>query len=199
MPDTEPQNDTNPAEESTPQGAPATEPVGGETPSYNDLDAWLTAQDEPTQKLVRGLYDKKTMGLKSALDKERDKATDFARQLRETAKTADDTTAAKLNQLAAEKDAELEDARKESTFYRDAAAAGVPGERLERAWRICKNGGYFDRRGEPDLEALKTELPELFAVLSQPSRQTAGRGVKQAPAPADEDPIRAAVNRARGH
>lgn len=200
MPDPE-TSQTSPDEESQQQDPPS-EGAGGETPSYSDFDAWLTAQDEATKALVSGLYDKKTQSLRSALDKERDKATETAKELRELAKTAAQTDAAyadKLNRLATEKETELDSTRKEAAFYRDGAAAGISGEKLARAWTICKNGGYFDRLGDPDLVALKNEIPELFAVPSPPSRSTAGRGTTTKPAPAEEDPIRAAVRRARGH
>ncbi|HET6495409.1 MAG TPA: hypothetical protein VFH61_08610 [Thermoleophilia bacterium] len=169
-----------------------------EKPTFKDYDAWLAAQDEGTKALVSDLYEKKTAGLKSALDKERDKASDAAKQLRDLAKTADAETADKLNKLATEKDAEIESARRETAFYRDAAAAGIPGDRLARAWLICSNGDFFTKRGEPDMAALKAELPELFAAPASPSRPTAGRGTTTPPAPPPEDPIRAAVRRQRG-
>ena len=39
---------------------------------------------------------------------------------------------------------------------------------------ICKNGDYFTKRGDPDIQALKTELPELFATPAQPAPRLAG-------------------------
>jgi hypothetical protein len=154
----------------------------GETPAeaFADWDALVKAHPE-----VEKLYEGKTTGLKSALDKERDKASEAAKELRRLAKEADEKTAAALTKLADEKDAEVASARQESAFYREAAAAGVPGDKLTRAWLICKNGDYFTKRGDPDIQALKDELPELFAAPAVPTPHiSAGHGTQQPPAAA---------------
>lgn len=155
----------------------------GETPAaetFADWDALVKAHPE-----AESLYEGRTSGLKSALDKERDKAAEATKELRKLARDADEKTAAALNKLADEKDAEIEQARRESAFYREAAASGVPGDKLARAWLICKNGDYFTKRGDPDIVAMKTELPELFqAPASPPPRVAAGAGASQPPAPA---------------
>jgi hypothetical protein len=152
----------------------------GETPAeaFADWDALVKAHPE-----VEGLYEGKTTGLKSALDKERDKASDAAKELRKLAKEADEKTAAALTKLADEKDAEVASARQESAFYREAAAAGVSGDKLARAWLICRNGDFFTKRGDPDISALKDELPELFAQPAIPApRVNAGQGTQQSTA-----------------
>lgn len=165
-------------------GETKTEDKSGETPAakYADWDALVKAHPE-----VAELYEVKTSGLKSALDKERDAATEASKELRKLAKETDEKTAAALNKLADEKDAEIEQARRESAFYREAAASGVPGDKLARAWLICRNGDYFTKRGDPDIQAMKTELPELFVQPAVPApRVAAGAGTQQPPAPAGD-------------
>lgn len=160
----------------------------GETPTVADWEAVLGGLTDEH----KALYEKHVSGLKSALEKERDradteakKAGEAAQSLRKLAKEADETTAAALNKLADEKDAELADARFESEFYREAAAAGIPGDKLARALLICKTGDFKTRRGGPDVAAMKAELPELFAAPAVPAPRTnAGAGTQQPPAAA---------------
>jgi hypothetical protein len=168
-----------------------------------DLDAYLATLPEEQRTLVDKLrtdwHEGQVTGLKSALTKEREAAADATKALRELAKTADKDTAAKLEALATEKDAELETLRKESSFYREAAAAGVSAEKLARAWLLCKNADYFTKRGDPDIAAMKADIPELFAApQTATTRTNAGTGTRQEAAPVADDPLRAAVNRARG-
>jgi hypothetical protein len=159
-----------------------TETAGATPPA--DWESLLASLPEDTrglaQKLHEADHESKVTGLKSALDKERDSASSAAKQLREMAKTAEAAIAEKLNKLADEKDAEIEDARKESTFYREAASAGVSADKLSRAWLLCKNAQYFTSRGDPDINAMKAEIPELFAAPVKPAAQVhAGNGTQQ--------------------
>lgn len=167
----------------------------GETPAqkWTDWDALVKAHPE-----VDELYEGKTKGLKSALDKERERAETSSKELRKLAKEADEKTAEALNKLADEKDAEIDSARKESAFYREAAAAGIPGDRLARAWLICSKGDYFTKRGDPDIASMKTELPELFAAPAVPTPHVnAGPGNQQSPSPSVgfDEIVRAAAKR----
>jgi hypothetical protein len=165
----------------TASGQDASQNAGGTPEKYADWDALVKAHPE-----VGELYEGKTSGLKSALDKERDKAAEASKALRTLAKEADEKTAAALKKQADEMDAAVEDARRESTFYREAAAAGIPGDRLARAWLIAKNGDYFTKRGDPDIQSLKTELPELFTQPAAKPRPTAGAGTQQGAAPSGD-------------
>jgi len=179
----------------------ANEAVSATQPA--DLDAYLGSLDEDTRTMVEGLrtqwHEGQVTGLKSALDKERTAAGEATKALRELAKTADTETAAKLEALATEKDAQLDDARKENTFYREAAVAGVSAEKLARAWLLCKNADYFDKKGNPDIAAMKSDVPELFAVPQVIKTQTnAGAGTRQEAAVVEVDPLRAAIDAKRG-
>ncbi len=166
----------------TASGQDASKNAGG-TPAekYADWDALVKAHPE-----VESLYEGKTSGLKSALDKEREKASDAAGKLRKLAKDSEGKVAEALNKQASEMEAAVEDARREAAFYREGAAAGIRGDLLPRAWLIAKNGDYFTKRGDPDIATMKTEMPELFAQPAQTTRPTAGAGTQQAPAAASD-------------
>ena len=166
---------------------------GGETP--NDFEAYIASQPDP----IKELYKQHTAGWRSTLENEREKATNAintVKELREAVKTADAATAEKLTKLAAEKDAEIELARQEATFYRDAAAAGCPPGRLERAWRLFRNGEYPTRRGEPDVAAMKADVPELFVpARGGGANAGAGTGAAGRPAVSMDNLIRAAAGK----
>ena len=167
-------------------------PPAGATPPA----AWIDTLPEDQQALAKAWHDAETAGQQSALVKEREnaktkdhEATEANKKLRELAKTADADTAAKLKAQADENDAKLEEARKaseearkESAFYREAATAGVPADKLARAWLLCRNANYFTKRGDPDIAAMKAEIPELFAAPPGTPRTSAGTGTGQDPA-----------------
>jgi hypothetical protein len=167
-----------------------------------DLDAYLATLPDETRTLVDKLrtdwHESQVTGLKSALSKEREAASDATKALRELAKTADKETAAKLKAQADENDARVSDLTKEAMFYREAAAAGVPADKLARAWLLCRNADYFTKRGDPDIAAMKAEIPELFAAPQTATRVQAGAGTRQQAVQPEIDPLRAAVARARG-
>jgi hypothetical protein len=184
----------DPAPNPDPQNDPPANPPANDPPvPPANWDALLASLPDDIRDLTQTLHEadheSKVTGLKSALGKERDSASATAKQLRELAKTSEAVTAEALNKLAvekdklaAEKDAELETARKESTFYREAAAAGVSADKLARAWLLCRNADYFTKRGDPDIAAMKAEIPELFAAPQTTTQTNAGTGTRQQPA-----------------
>lgn len=157
-------------------------PDTGDEAPIADFDAWLAEQPQR----VRDAHAKHTAGLTSALDKEREKAKDAAKELRALAKDADEKTAARLNDLATEKDAEVENARAELAFTREAIAAGCKPELLADAWLIAKAAGLTD------VKALKGEKPWLFVEQRKPdAKPGAGSNGKPAVTPDMDGFIRA--------
>ena len=165
-----------------PDPTPADPPANAPTPPA-DWEALLATLPDDTRELAKKLHEadheSKVTGLKSALTKERDAAEKASKELRTLAKTVDADTAAKLEKLATEKDAENESLRQESAFYHDAAIAGLQPDKMDRAWLICKNASYFDSRGNPDIAAMKADIPELFAAPQTTTRTNAGTGTGQ--------------------
>jgi hypothetical protein len=170
-----------------PQNVPTADPPASDPPAVPaDLDAYLATLPEEQRTLVDKLrtdwHDGQVTGLKSALTKEREAASEATKELRKLAKEADEKTAAALNKLADDKDAVNESLRRESAFYHDAAIAGIQPGMIDRAWLLCRNADYFTKRGDPDIAAMKAEIPELFAAPQTTTQTNAGTGTRQQPA-----------------
>lgn len=160
--------------------------AGGETPpdgsTFATFDEFLDAQPEA----VRALYEKKTSGLTSALEKERATVKTANAQLRELAKTADPATREALEKTARENEERSKTLEKELAFTRKAVKAGVVD--VDLAWAAARNSETYD------LEELRKAHPLLFGPVKTPDARaghgTSGRGGASTPAPAD------AMNRA---
>jgi plasmid stabilization system protein ParE len=147
-----------------------------------DWEAWLEAQDEA----VRTGYQQNTAGLKSALDKERDRAKETETELRdalkrlegvEGAQDAAKELEAKLNAAQEQREA----AERERDFVTQAIREGVTDPAL--AWRAVEgNETLTDRYGRADFAKLKEMHPALFAKGSPPPPDgTPGSGTGSPP------------------
>src|SRR5665647_1274630 len=161
-------------------------------------ESWFGALPEDAQTIAQKWHDEKVVGLKSALGSERDdRKTDrtaFQKQLTDAIAKATGDSKAELEKIQAS----LGESGTRSDFYADAHEAGAGDLRL--AWAAVKEYELYDRKGNPDIEALKTKCPYLFQSAAKPVPKVgAGSGTTTPPAAAEEDPLRAAVARARGH
>lgn len=140
-----------------------------------DFDGWLKAQPEA----VRNGYAAATSGLKSALEKERDRASEVEKKLRDAVKKLDGVAGAE------EAKAELQARLDEAQVQRDAAqrkadfVLAAVGERVvdpELAWlAVSGNESLLDRRGNVDFDKLRQHHPSLF-VAETATRGNAGDG-----------------------
>ena len=150
----------------------------GVTPPVAQLtfDDWFGAADDATKALV----DQHVKGLKSALDAERADRKAAEKALRDTASKLEAGSAARVDlEAQAERVAATE---RRASFYEVAHAAGVAD--LKLAWLATSDGNLFDRRGNPDIEALRLAHPALFgAPTPQRAPGNAGAGAGQTPAP----------------
>ena len=138
---------------------------GGETPQ--DFEAWLATQADD----VKALYESHTTGLKSALKSERQRNADMATQLRDAAAKAEGEAKAQLEELAGKAEAES----KRADFYEQASGAGCSD--LKLAWLAAREMDAFDRKGNPDIAAVKAAHPSLFAKPHVPDAR-AGKGAQ---------------------
>ena len=157
-------------------------------------ESWFGALPEDAKTVAQKWHDEKVAGLKSALGSERDERktdrTAFQKQLTDAIAKASGEGKAELEKISAS----LSESGTRSDFYADAHEAGAGDLRL--AWAAVKEYELYDRKGNPDIEALKTKCPYLFVSAAKPVPHVgAGSGTQQAPAPVNEDPIRAAVRR----
>lgn len=178
--------------------AGAVQDAGGSVTLPEDFETWLDGQAEEVKALVSGLHEKKVAGLRSALQAERDERKSerqkYQAQLSEAVAKATGAEKAALEALQSD----IAAAGARADFYADAHEAGVVD--LRTAWAAIKEYDLHDRKGQPDLEALKVRCPYLFVQPAKPAapRVGAGVGTQQPPAPAAEDPLRAAFARLRG-
>jgi len=185
----------------TPTGAGTNEDQAGDQAAGSEMPPadWaglLATLPEDVRLVTAELHEKEIAGLKSTVGALRDEAKqDRAKQ---QARLAD-----AIKATSAEKDALLAKMQEETAadvaradFYADAHEAGVLD--LRTAWAAVREYDLHDRKGNPDLEALKTKCPYLFQTARPAPRTNAGSGTQQPPAPPAEDPLRAAVNRMRG-
>lgn len=139
---------------------------------------WLEKQDAT----IKGLYDSETKGLKTALDSERTSRKDLEKQLRDAAaKLEKGSEAEKQLTDMADKVAESDG---KADFYEAAHGQGVTN--LKLAYLVAKQDQLFDRKGNPDFEALKRGYPELFGKPGTPPPGNAGAGTG-APPPKKQD------------
>lgn len=133
-----------------------------------DFSSWLEAQDDA----VKTGYEQNTAGLKSALDKERDRAKETETELRDALKKLEGVEGAQ--ETVTELESKLDDAQKqreaaerERDFITEAVREGVTDPTL--AWAAVQgNETLLDRRGLVDFGKLKEQHPALFAKGSPP-------------------------------
>jgi hypothetical protein len=157
-------------------------------------ESWFGALPEDAKPIAQQWHEAQVAGLKTALGSERDERKadrkQFQTQLTEAIAKASGEGKAELEKIQASMNA----AGSRADFFADAHEAGVLD--LRTAWAAVKEYDLHDRKGNPDLEALKTKCPYLFQPTSAPPpRVNAGAGGHTPPAPANEDPIRAALRR----
>jgi hypothetical protein len=144
--------------------------AGSVTPPA-DFDSWLATQTDETKTLVATLHEAKVKGLKSALSSERDAHKTLEKQL--DAAIAKATGAEKAALEAMQVDVQAANMRAE--FFADCQAAGIIDPRT--AWAAVKEYDLHDRKGAPDIDALKDKCPYLFQSASpQAPRVSAGAG-----------------------
>lgn len=142
---------------------------------YKDFGEFMGEQPEA----VRTLFEAHEAGLKGALGKERDEKEALSKQIRELSKAAGDNDALKgqLDTVAAA----LDESNRRADFFAAAALAGITGSDIELAYVAAVKDQLFDRKGQPDIAALKEKYPKLFTAATPGTGGGAGAGRRQAP------------------
>jgi len=145
---------------------------GGKPAPGEAYKTWFDAQPDD----VKALVTTNEHGLRSALHEEREGRATLKAQLKDlTAKAEKGSDFEK--QLTAVS-ARVEEADSRADFYEAAHAAGVTN--LKLAWVVATNDKLFDKKGNPDIEALRKGYPELFAPPAKRPlpRHNAGAGTE---------------------
>lgn len=138
-----------------------------------DFDSWLGEQPEH----VRGGLDKRTQGLKSALETEREQRKELARQLKDALPKAE--KGSELERALNETSSRLEQVERRAAFAEEAGKPEIGCSNPRAAFLVAEAEGLFSKRGEPDWAAIKAAAPELFARKVAPGN--AGNGTQAPP------------------
>ncbi len=177
--DKEPQAETQPEEQASQTDSDGQADAPNPT---EDFDAWVQVQPEAVQTG----YKARVSTLEKSLDKERDRAKEIERELRDAFKKLDGVEGAQeaAKDLEAKLDAaqtQREAAERERDFVSQAVREGVTDPAL--AWRaVDGNETLVDRYGRVDFDALREMHPALFAKGSAPPPDgTPGSGTGSPP------------------
>ena len=156
------------------QAAPAVASAAAETASLT-FDSLLDSMEEPHRDVI----EKHIVGLRTALDKEREE--------RKAAQKAVRTTQAEVEQLPTLRQ-QLEqaaqdaiDARAQATFFETAGTNNVKRGSARLAFLAAKDGQFFNDDGSVQWDSLQARFPDLFEGTdrSAPTGATAGTPVQE--------------------
>lgn len=146
---------------------------GDQAQGSSDLtfDKWIEAQDAT----VKGLLDGHTKGLKNALDAERETRKALSKQVNDLAAKAEKGSDAekRLSELSTQ----LELSERRASFAEDAQREGV--SNAKALFTLAMAGEFFDKKGNANFAALKSEYPEFFAKPTP--KGNAGNGTDKKP------------------
>jgi hypothetical protein len=157
----------------------------GETPA--SFEAWMEKQDEST----RALYENHINGLKTTVKTTRQERDDLAKQVREILPKAEKGSEFEKN--LTETLLKLEATERRATFVEEAVKPGIDCRNPKAAYAYAVTVDAFDKKGNPDWELLKREVPELFGRSSPPAH--GGSGTESPPQAND---INSMIRRAAG-
>jgi len=138
------------------------------------------------------LYNGHVAGLKSTVSNTRKERDDLASKLKKATETVEKGSEAQ-KQLDAIS-AELEEQKLRADFAEMAVKPEIGCSNPKLAWLVAKQEGYFDKKGNPDWEAIRKTAPELF--IKMPKTITGGGNSGDNSNPSNS--INAAIRKAAG-
>jgi len=146
------------------------EPTKAEGVTPATFEDWLEKQ-EPQVKELYETHSEALMNTVRATRKERD---DLARQIKELAKTQAEGSEAR--KALDEMSVKLEVTEKKADFFEQAMKPELQCRNAKAAWLLAQASNLFDRKGNPDWDAIRAEAPELFGVNVANANAGAGTG-----------------------
>jgi len=143
----------------------------------------------------RALYEEHTTGLRNTVQATRQERDALQQQLGELTKALgkNDPEAAKA--LLTQMTAELETSRRRADFLEAAVRPEIGCSNPGAAFAIAQSQGLFDARGNPNWDAIKQAVPELFRKPIPAGNAGAGTGSPPAGRATMNDWIRQAAGR----
>jgi len=129
----------------------------------------------------RDIIEKHIVGLRTALDKERDERKAAQKAVRSTQAEIDQLPSLRQQLEQAEQDAI--DARAQATFFETAGTNNVKRGSARLAFLAAKDGQLFDDDGSVQWDSLQARFPDLFegAGRDAPTGATSGTPVQEKP------------------
>lgn len=150
-------------------GKPADQNDGGGTPLA--FETWIGQQDEQVKSLVDG----HVKGLRTALDSLKQQREELRSALADAAKNVEGQSKAAIEKMTAQ----VEQAERRAGFAEEAVKPEIGCTNPRAAYLVAEAQQLFDRRGNPDWEAIKAAVPELFRKTVPPGN--AGEGTRNPP------------------
>jgi len=165
-------------------------PPADQTPPASWEDILATLPDEQ-----KTLYEQHTTKLRNAVQATRQERDDLQKRLGDiTAALGKDPEAAK--KLLDETSAQLELATRRAEFAEQAIRPEIGCTNPAAAFAVAQSQGLFDARGNPNWDALKAAVPELFRKPPSPAGNAgAGTGAPPPAAQSMDEIIRAKMRR----
>ena len=175
-------------------GAPDNPPAGDGQVGDNAPRTWDTVLAS-LPEADRALYEAHTTGLRNTVQATRQERDALQQQLGELTKALgkNDPEAAKA--LLAQMSAELETSRRRADFLEAAVRPEIGCSNPGAAFAIAQTQGLFDARGNPNWDAIKQAVPELFRKPIPAGNAGAGTGSPPAGRATMNDFIRRASGR----
>lgn len=135
----------------------------GKESQYETFDDFLATVGEPE----RELYDSHVAGLKSALDKEREEASNLAKTLRELKPKAkkgselEEELSKTLSKLE-EAEKQYQETQRRAAFLEEAIKPAVGCKNPKAAYALAKAEDLFDKDGSPKWGDIRETAPEIF-------------------------------------
>jgi len=181
-----------PAAQGGTQDPPAsTAATGSDGAASRTWDAVIAALPEAD----RALYEQHTTGLRNTVQATRQERDALQAQLGELTKAIGKNDPESAKALLAQMTTEIETAKRRADFLEGAVRPEIGCSNPGAAFAIAHNQGLFDARGNPNWDAIKQAVPELFRKPTTPGNAGAGTASPPAGKTTMNDWIRQAAGR----
>ena len=154
-------------------------------------DAFVAALPAET----RALYDQSVTGLRNTVQATRQERDTLKARVDALVGALDGKEPTAVKQQLTELQTELATANQRAAFYEDAGKPETGCRNPKLAFMVAQSENLFDRRGNPDWQAIRTAAPELFGPVVPAGNAGAGTGNPPAARQNINDYIRQAAGR----
>jgi len=147
-----------PAAQGGAQDNPASTAAGNDDAASRTWETVIAALPEAD----RVLYEQHTTGLRNTVQATRQERDALQQQLGELTKAIGKNDPESAKALLAQMTTEIETAKRRADFLEGAVRPEIGCSNPGAAFAIAHNQGLFDARGNPNWDAIKQAVPELF-------------------------------------